>query len=85
MTSSVIQTFDYDERERRLIVQFVSGLVYAYAGVPAEIAAGLRRASSKGHYFTESIRDSFPFTRLRAGWTGRRTSRRGNITLRGQR
>jgi lysyl-tRNA synthetase class 2 len=77
----VIQTFDYDDGERRLIVRFVSGLVYAYAGVPAEIAAGLREASSKGHYFTESIRDRFPFTRLRAGWTGRRTSGRGDATL----
>ncbi len=85
MTSSVIQTFDYDERERRLIVQFMSGLVYAYAGVPVEIAAGLRGAASKGHYFTESIRDRFPFTRLRAGWTGRRTSGRGDTTLNGER
>jgi hypothetical protein len=84
MTSSVIQTFDYDDGEQRLIVQFVSGLVYAYAGVPAEIAAGLRRASSKGHYFAESIRDRFPFTRLRAGWTGRRTSGRGDTTPHGE-
>ena len=81
MTSSVIQTFDYDDGEQRLIVQFVSGLVYAYA----EIAAGLRRASSKGHYFTESIRDRFHFTRLRAGWTGRQISGRGDTTLHGER
>jgi len=85
MTSSVIQTFDYDDGEQRLIVQFVSGLVYAYAGVPPEIAAGLRAASSKGHYFTESIRDRFPFTRLRAGWTRRRTSGRADTTLHGER
>jgi hypothetical protein len=70
MPSSVIQTFGYDEDERRLTVRFVSGLVYAYAGVPAEIAAGLRAAPSKGHYFTECIRDRFAFTRLRAGWAG---------------
>jgi len=75
--SSVIQTFGYDEDERRLTVRFVSGLVYAYAGVPAEIVAGLRAASSKGHYFTECIRDRFTFTRLRAGWLGPETSERG--------
>lgn len=54
--------FDHDDGEQRLIVRFVIGLVYAYAGVPAEIAAGLREASSKGDYFTESIRDRFRFT-----------------------
>ncbi|WBO23872.1 KTSC domain-containing protein [Sphingomonas abietis] len=76
----MIQTFDYDDGEQRLIVRFVSGLVYAYAGVPAEIAAGLREASSKGHYFTESIRDHFPFTRLRGG-VDRRALGRGDATL----
>lgn len=81
MASSVIQNFDYDERERRLIVQFVSGVVYAYAGVPAEIEAGLRETSSKGHYFIERIRDSFPFMRLRTGWAARRTSGRSDATL----
>ncbi len=78
MPSSVIQTFNYDDDERQLTIRFVSGLVYAYAAVPAEIAAGLRAAPSKGHYFTECIRDRFPFTRLRAGWAGRRTSGRGD-------
>lgn len=81
MASTVIQTFDYDDNEQQLTVRFVSGLVYAYAGVPPEIAAGLRAAASKGHYFTESIRDRYPFARLRAGWSGRRTSGRGDATL----
>jgi hypothetical protein len=81
MPSSVIQNFDYDDGEQRLIVRFVSGLVYAYAGVPAEIVAGLRDASSKGQYFTAIIRDRFSFTRLRAGWANRTTSARQEATL----
>jgi hypothetical protein len=81
MSSSVIQTFDYDDRKQRLTVRFVSGLVYAYAGVPAEIAAGLCEASSMGHYFTEGIRDRFPFTRMRVGWAAYGTTGCGDPSL----
>jgi lysyl-tRNA synthetase class 2 len=69
MPSSVIETFAYDEDERRLMVRFVSGLVYVYASVPGDVAAGFRDAPSKGQYFNESIRDRFSFARSRKGRT----------------
>lgn len=64
MPSSVIRRFSYDETQRRLRVTFVSGDVYDYNGVPAEVAAGFRAASSKGRFFASDIRDRYPFERV---------------------
>jgi hypothetical protein len=65
MPSSVIRAFAYDEDEHRLAVTFQTGRRYAYRDVPAAIAAGLRRAASKGEFFNAAIRDRFAFERLR--------------------
>ncbi len=66
MPSSVIRAFDYNAAARRLDIVFVSGRHYAYHDVPAEIAAALRAAASKGEYFNAHIRDRYRFTRNRA-------------------
>jgi lysyl-tRNA synthetase class 2 len=65
MPSSVIRRFDYDERARRLDVEFVTGRRYSYHGVPARIVAAFRAATSKGRFFNRRIRDHFAFTRER--------------------
>ena len=39
MPSRVISSFTYDPQARRLVVTFVTGRVYEYFGVPAEVAA----------------------------------------------
>ena len=66
MPSSVIQSFVYDKEEQRLVVRFVSGKVYTYDDVPAEVAEGFRAAASKGTYFNDVVRDRFPFARSRS-------------------
>jgi hypothetical protein len=66
MPSRVIQSFVYDKEERRLVVRFVSGKVYRYEEVPAEIAEGFGAAASKGTYFNDVIRDRFRFARSRS-------------------
>jgi hypothetical protein len=63
MPSSVIRSFVYDPAAHRLDVQFVSGRRYSYHDVPANIAAGMQRAISKGSYFNRRIRDTYRFTR----------------------
>lgn len=65
MPSSVIRDFDYDESERRLDIEFVTGRLYSYHDVPARIVAAFRAATSKGSFFNRRIRDHFPFTRKR--------------------
>ena len=42
-----------------LEVQFQSGPVYQYPGVPERVVKGLLNATSKGNYFAEHIRDRY--------------------------
>ena len=65
MPSSVIRAFEYDPKEHRLAVTFVTGRRYAYRDVPPAVAEGLRSAASKGGYFNRRIRDQFSYDRLR--------------------
>lgn len=59
MPSSVIRAFRYDPESAVLTATFVSGRVYGYQAVPADIAEGLRLAFAKGEYFNKAIRDRY--------------------------
>ena len=59
MPSTVIRQLQYDPRGRTLDVEFVSGRLYRYAGVPAQVAADFRAAFSKGGFFNKRIRDAY--------------------------
>lgn len=65
MPSSVIRAFDYDATAGTLAVTFVSGLRYAYRGVPSDVAREFRNAFSKGEYFNAAIRGHYSFERVR--------------------
>lgn len=51
----------YQEPLALLELQFRSGALYRYFGVPASIYDGLLSAESKGRYFNSFIRKRFPF------------------------
>jgi lysyl-tRNA synthetase class 2 len=59
MPSSVIRFFRYAPDRRELKVTFVSGRIYVYEGVPAEVAATFGEARSKGTFFNRNIRDRY--------------------------
>ena len=59
--SSVIHSFDYDPKGRRLWITFTSGKTYIYLEVPPEIHDGLFNADSRGEFFNEAIRDRYSF------------------------
>jgi lysyl-tRNA synthetase class 2 len=65
MPSTVIKTFEYDLAAQRLAVTFHTGRRYAYFGVPKEVVIAFRGAPSLGEYFNATIRDHYPFERLR--------------------
>jgi len=54
-----------------LSITFVSGRAYAYQGVPADVAEGLRLAFAKGEYFNKAIRDRFEAVPADEGGTAR--------------
>jgi hypothetical protein len=66
MESSVLATAGYDARKRVLEIEFHSGAIYRYLGVPGEIYRRLLSAESKGHFFGANIRNKFRCERVRA-------------------
>ena len=67
MPSTVIRQFTYDPGGRVLTITFVSGEVYDYLGVPAEVHAGLQAAASRGRFFGARIRNRYRFIRRGRG------------------
>ena len=63
MPSMAIRAFDYHAAEHRLDIQFVSGRRYSYFDVPEKLVADMTKASSKGSFFNQHIRDRYRFTR----------------------
>ena len=66
MPSSVIRRFAWRANLQALDVEFVTGRIYRYAGVPEAAARRMRGVLSKGGYFNRAIRDAYPCARLRA-------------------
>jgi len=63
VASSAISSVGYDERSSVLEVQFESGAVYDYFDVPPQVYQDLLKASSKGSFVSQRIRDQYPFVR----------------------
>jgi hypothetical protein len=59
--SATLATVAYDGAQSLLQLEFRSGAVYQYFGVPAAVHEGLLRADSKGRHFNQAIRGWFPY------------------------
>jgi len=57
--SSVIASIGYSPGDKTLEVEFQTGRVYQYEGVPPKQHAALMAAESVGRYFNENIRDQY--------------------------
>jgi hypothetical protein len=64
VTSTDIRAVGYDTDSQTLEVEFNSGSVYQYAGVPLSEYEGLMNADSKGKYFNANIKKRYSFVRL---------------------
>jgi hypothetical protein len=60
MPSTVIRRFAWRADPPALDVEFVTGRIYRYHGVPEELEEEMRRAFSKGSFFNRRIRPRFP-------------------------
>jgi hypothetical protein len=68
LESSSLRSLGYDPTTNTLEVEFKSGRIYRYLGVPPTEYAALRNARSIGGYFTRQIRNNYECWRLvRAG------------------
>ena len=64
MPSIAIADIEYDQERERLTVTFVTGGIYEYVDVPAEVAASFQSAFSKGTFFNGYIRDRYDFREI---------------------
>lgn len=62
--STTMRSVGYQAKSRILEIEFGSGAVYQYLGVPARIYQQLLRAESKGRYFNSEIRDVHPYVQV---------------------
>lgn len=72
MPSAVIRRYAWRPAtagaEPALDIEFTTGRVYRYHGVPEELVREMRCWMSKGAFFNRHIRDRFACERLRGGW-----------------
>ena len=64
VTSSTLASVGYDEAQQLLEVEFLSGNLYQYSGVPAGEHQALMAAETLGGYFNANIRNAYPYMRL---------------------
>ena len=57
--SVILRSVGYDDRIKILEIEFHSGLVYQYSGVPLKIYTDLMRSSEIGKYFSDKVRTQF--------------------------
>jgi len=64
MPSSVVASINYDASSRTLLIRYVSGMVYRYLDVPAEVYAEMRAAFSKGQFLNRFIKGKYAFEKV---------------------
>jgi len=62
LQSTVLQTAAYHSQLALLELEFCSGAIYHYFGVPTQTYRELLTAESKGGYFNHHIRNRFAYT-----------------------
>ncbi len=63
VNSSNLYSVGYDEERLVLEIEFRSGGIYSYYGVPREVYQELMGAPSLGRYFLANIRDQYRYAK----------------------
>lgn len=64
VVSTTLSTITYDSMRSLLQLEFCSGAVYRYFGVPSTVHQALLAAPSKGGYFNQAIRGRYAYVRV---------------------
>lgn len=62
--SSEIRSVGYDPSAKVLEIEFNSGGIYQYFGVPEHLYTELMAASSHGTYFNQHIKNKFSYAKI---------------------
>ncbi len=63
VSSSNVRAIGYDSATQTLEVEFVNGSVYQYYSVPENMYEAFLKASSKGQFLHQYIRNAYPYSR----------------------
>lgn len=64
MPSTVVATMRYDAASRVLRIVYVSGNVYDYKDVPAEVYEAMKTSGSKGIFLNKEIKGKYKFEKV---------------------
>ena len=64
VASSLVASIGYDENAETLEVEFLSGAIYQYYGVPQNIFEQFMSDSSKGKFLNAYIRNFYGYSRV---------------------
>ncbi len=64
VSSSTVMSIGYDRQTETLEIEFGSGRVYQYYGVPDNLHNEIMQTPSKGQFFNTYIRDQYPYSRV---------------------
>lgn len=64
VNSSNLRSIGYDQASQTLEIEFHSGRVYQYYGVPLSVYTGLMNASSHGTFFHRFIKGRYSDARI---------------------
>lgn len=62
--SSSLVSIGFAREAHVLEIEFRSGAIYRYLGVPQTVFEALKKAESKGRYFAQSIRGKYEFQHI---------------------
>jgi len=65
MPSSVVASFKYNPTSKTLRIFYVSGSVYDYKNVPADVYEKMQLAPSKGTFLNREIKNRFGYRRVK--------------------
>jgi ATP-dependent DNA helicase RecG len=57
--SRILRSVRYDESTKTLEIEFTSGIVYQYFGVPQKVYTDLMHSGEIGKYYSEKVRPKF--------------------------
>jgi hypothetical protein len=63
--SSNLRAVGYHTESQTLEIEFQNGHLYRYRSVPPFVHRALMASTSKGAYFSDVIRDKYPYEQLR--------------------
>ncbi|MGA2105641.1 KTSC domain-containing protein [Methanoregula sp.] len=57
--SCILRSVGYDDTMKNMEIEFHSGLVFQYSGVPSKVYSDLVSSTAVGKYFSEKVRNRF--------------------------